>query len=285
VITSKREQYEGTVHLFIGMGPSPDKITFVSLITSYNHNTNCQGLCSLFLFKSVPSFVLCMPPCRSSFNCSFGIYLHVMHGCILSYRRCLCLEDLRRRRRPPTVNDSKHIVNLEQGATSTPEVQPVASRQQKKRRKSLHQPKGSEFMPPSLTTTKWLLSLRSSGKSSSKGRGRSTNSAPRGFATGMVSPMTILLNVHMQVILTGTTTRKGRRWRRSTTTRRKAARHTWEGSGTPTRAPQTPPPTRTPPTSPSTRVFSSPMSATCVSWPRRAKRRYTLEIPQIYYFR
>jgi hypothetical protein len=33
VITSQPEQYGGTVHLFIGTGRSPDKITFVSLIT------------------------------------------------------------------------------------------------------------------------------------------------------------------------------------------------------------------------------------------------------------
>jgi hypothetical protein len=29
VITSQREQYTGTVHLFIGTGRSPDKITFM----------------------------------------------------------------------------------------------------------------------------------------------------------------------------------------------------------------------------------------------------------------
>jgi hypothetical protein len=37
------------------------------------------------------------------------------------------------------IKDSKHIVNLEQGATSTPEVQPVAFKERKRRRKSLHQ--------------------------------------------------------------------------------------------------------------------------------------------------
>jgi hypothetical protein len=105
-ITIQREQYEGTVHLFIGTGRSPDKITFVSLITNYDHNTNYQGLCGLFHFKSVPSFVLSTPPCQSSFNCSFGIYLHVVPACISSCRRCFCLEDLRRRRRPPTVAPS-----------------------------------------------------------------------------------------------------------------------------------------------------------------------------------
>jgi hypothetical protein len=63
MITIQREQYGGIVHLFIGTGHSPEKITFVSLITNYNHNTNYHGLCSLFLFKSVPSFVSSMPQC------------------------------------------------------------------------------------------------------------------------------------------------------------------------------------------------------------------------------
>jgi hypothetical protein len=56
-------------------------------------------------------------------------------------------------------------------------------------------------------------------------------------------------------------------------------------NGTPTRAPQTPPSTRTPPTSLSTKAFSSPTSATNILWLRIAKRRYTLDIPQIHYFR
>jgi hypothetical protein len=55
--TSQREQYGGTVHLFIGTGRSPVKITFMSLMTSYNHDSNYQGLSGLFLFKSVEPFV------------------------------------------------------------------------------------------------------------------------------------------------------------------------------------------------------------------------------------
>jgi hypothetical protein len=47
----------GTVHLFIGTGRSPNKITFVSLITNHNQNTNYQGLNGLLLFKSVLPFV------------------------------------------------------------------------------------------------------------------------------------------------------------------------------------------------------------------------------------
>jgi hypothetical protein len=58
VNTSQREQYEVTVHLFIGTGRSPVEITFMSSITNYKHDTNYQGLNGLFLFKSVSPFVL-----------------------------------------------------------------------------------------------------------------------------------------------------------------------------------------------------------------------------------
>jgi hypothetical protein len=57
VNTSQREQCWGTVHLFIGTGRSPDKITFVSLITNHNQNTTYHGLNGLLLFKSVLPFV------------------------------------------------------------------------------------------------------------------------------------------------------------------------------------------------------------------------------------
>jgi hypothetical protein len=57
VSTSHREQYRGTVHLFIGMGRSPVKITFMSSTTSYNHDINYHGPIGLFLFKSVQPFV------------------------------------------------------------------------------------------------------------------------------------------------------------------------------------------------------------------------------------
>jgi dienelactone hydrolase len=55
--TNQREQYRGTVHLFIGTGRSPVKITFMSFTTSYNHDTNYYGSIGLFLFKSVQPFV------------------------------------------------------------------------------------------------------------------------------------------------------------------------------------------------------------------------------------
>jgi hypothetical protein len=55
--TSQREQYRGTVHLFIGTGRIPVKITFMSSTTSYNHDTNYHGPIGLFLFKSVQPIV------------------------------------------------------------------------------------------------------------------------------------------------------------------------------------------------------------------------------------
>jgi hypothetical protein len=78
--TSQREQYEGIVHLFIGTGRNPVKITFISLISNYIHDINYQGLSGLFLFKSVLPFVSDVSSCRSSLDYSFSIYLLVVHA-------------------------------------------------------------------------------------------------------------------------------------------------------------------------------------------------------------
>jgi hypothetical protein len=40
MITSQREQYVGTVHLFIDTRHSPGKITSMSLITNYIYSTD-----------------------------------------------------------------------------------------------------------------------------------------------------------------------------------------------------------------------------------------------------
>jgi hypothetical protein len=54
VITSQREHYRGTIHLFIGIGRSLCKIALMSFIFSINLRTIYRGLTSLFLLKSVP---------------------------------------------------------------------------------------------------------------------------------------------------------------------------------------------------------------------------------------
>jgi hypothetical protein len=66
---SQREQYGNTVHLFIGTGRSPCKITSRPFAFDNNSIVIYLGLDSLFLFKSVPSF---LPSRRSSLAHNFG---------------------------------------------------------------------------------------------------------------------------------------------------------------------------------------------------------------------
>jgi hypothetical protein len=47
--TIPREQYDATIHLFIGTRRSPGKSTFMSLMFTHDHNTNYKGLSSLFV--------------------------------------------------------------------------------------------------------------------------------------------------------------------------------------------------------------------------------------------
>ena len=69
---SQREQYGNTVHLFIGTGRSPCKITSRPFAFDNNSIVIYLGLDSLFLFKSVSSF---LPSCRSLLAHSFGSVL------------------------------------------------------------------------------------------------------------------------------------------------------------------------------------------------------------------
>jgi hypothetical protein len=66
---SQREQYGSTVHLFIGTGRSSCKITSRPFAYDDNSIVIYPGLNSLFLFKSVSSF---LSSCRSSLEYSFG---------------------------------------------------------------------------------------------------------------------------------------------------------------------------------------------------------------------
>jgi hypothetical protein len=57
---SQREQYMSTVHLFIGKGRSPCRITFMPFTFINNSIVILRGLICLFIFKSVP-FSAVMP--------------------------------------------------------------------------------------------------------------------------------------------------------------------------------------------------------------------------------
>jgi hypothetical protein len=61
-ITIQHEQYDATVHLFIGTGRSPDKIASMPLTFTLSYNTSYQGLCSLFPLRSVSSSIQAEAP-------------------------------------------------------------------------------------------------------------------------------------------------------------------------------------------------------------------------------
>jgi hypothetical protein len=89
VNTSQREQYRGTVHLFIGTGPSLRKITFMPFL-SIDLRTICRGLNSLFLLKSVPfSAIEPKLPCaqlRCWFNLRSDPAFHIVYNFIPSLK-------------------------------------------------------------------------------------------------------------------------------------------------------------------------------------------------------
>jgi hypothetical protein len=168
------------------------------------------------------------------------------------------------------IKGSKQII--ERGATSTPEVQPVAFKATEEKKEE----STSSRLPidaSKLDNEEMALIIKSFHQILKQRRGRTTSPAPRKFATSVVSLVILLQNVHYLVIVTGATTRGERRRRRRDITRRRAVMPMFAGSGTPMRAPPTPPPKRMPQTSPSTTVSSSPTSATSASWQGTTKRR------------
>jgi hypothetical protein len=120
------------------------------------------------------------------------------------------------------IKDSKHIVNLEQGTTSTPEVQPITFKVTEEK-KTESTPSRIPIDASNLDNEEIVLIIKSFRQILKQRRGRTTSPAPRRCATCVVSPVTLLLNVQFLVKVTGTKTRRGRRKRRRNTTRRRAA--------------------------------------------------------------
>jgi hypothetical protein len=91
VNTIQHVQYDVTVHLFIGTGRSPDKITFMSLTFTINHKASYEGLSSLFSFRSVPSSTFVIILSQNSFSHSFGVLSSFLQV-VSSYRAYLHLK-------------------------------------------------------------------------------------------------------------------------------------------------------------------------------------------------
>jgi hypothetical protein len=167
------------------------------------------------------------------------------------------------------IKSSKKII--EQDGPSTPEAQPIAFNATEEK-KEVSTSSRLPIDASKLDNEEMALIIKSFRQILKQRRGRTTNPALRKYATSVVSPVTLLQNVQYQVTVIGATTRRERGEKRRNTTRR-AAMPMCAVSGTPTRAPPTPPPTRTPPTSPSPKGSSSPTSAASVSWQKTAKGR------------
>jgi hypothetical protein len=82
------------------------------------------------------------------------------------------------------IKGSKQII--ERGATSTPKVQPVAFKAMEEKKEE----STSSRLPIDASKLDHSSS-RAFAKSSSKGRGETTNPVPRRFATSVVSPVTL----------------------------------------------------------------------------------------------
>jgi hypothetical protein len=95
---------EGTVHLFIVTGRNRSKNTFMALTCTYDPNTKQQGLTSLFVFYSTLCLTFVVTLSRSYQPSAFShMFVATSAFDLVVYRPYVCLEDLRQRRRSPTV--------------------------------------------------------------------------------------------------------------------------------------------------------------------------------------
>jgi hypothetical protein len=169
------------------------------------------------------------------------------------------------------IKDSKHNVNLEQGTTSTPEMQPTAFKATEEKKEE-STPSRLPIDASKLDNEEMALIIKSFQQILKQRKGKDYKLRSKRVCYKCGKSGHFIAKYPYKVTLIGTMTRKGRRrWRRKHTTRRRVVRRMWGGNGTPTTAPPSPPPTRTPPTSPSTKAFSSPTSATNALWLRTVK--------------
>jgi hypothetical protein len=167
------------------------------------------------------------------------------------------------------IKGSKQII--ERGATSTPEVQPVAFKATEEKKEE----STSSRLPidaSKLDNEEMTLIIKSFRQILKQRRGKDYKPRSKKVCYKCGKPSHFIAKCPLSSDSDRGEDKKGKRKRRNTT-RRRATMPMYARSGTPMRAPSTPPPTRTPQTSPSTRVSSSPTSATNASWQRMAKRR------------
>jgi hypothetical protein len=163
------------------------------------------------------------------------------------------------------IKGSKHIVDLEQGGTSTLEVQPVAFKVTKEKKEE----STSSRLPidaSKLDNEEMALIIKSFHQILEQRRGKDYKPCSKRVCYKCGKPGHFIAKCPMSSDSDRGDDKRGRRRRRRDTTRGRTTMPMCVGNGTPTRDPPTPLPTRTLPTSPSTRASSSPTSATSASW-------------------
>jgi hypothetical protein len=168
------------------------------------------------------------------------------------------------------IKGSKKII--EQGATSTPEVQPIAFKATVEEKKD-STPSRIPIDASKLDNEEMTLIIKSFRQILKQRRGKDYKPRSKKVCYKCGKPGHFIAKCPLSSDSDRATTRREREEKRRGTTRKRAAMPMFAESGTPTRAPPTPPPTRTPQTSPLPKAFSSPTSATSASWQRTARRR------------
>jgi hypothetical protein len=162
------------------------------------------------------------------------------------------------------IKDSKHIVNLEQGATSTPEVQPITFKVTEEKNEE-STPSRLPIDASKIDNEDMALIIKSFRQNLKQMRGkdykpRSKRVCYRCGKSGHFIAKCLISSESDRVKDKKGKKKEKKRYYKKNGGDAHMCRE-WDA----TRAPPTPPPMRTPPTSPLTKVSSSPMSATSVS--------------------
>jgi hypothetical protein len=177
------------------------------------------------------------------------------------------------------IKESKYIINLEQGTTSTTKVQPVAFKATEEKKEE-STPSRLPIDASKLDNEEMALSIKSFRQILKQRKGKDYKLRSKRVCYRCGKSGHFIAKCPYTSDSDRDNDKKGKKKMEKKNYYKKKGGEAHMGrEWTPTRAPPTPP-TRTPPTSPSTKASSSPTSATSVSWLTTARRRrYILEIP------
>jgi hypothetical protein len=168
------------------------------------------------------------------------------------------------------IKGSKQII--EQGGTSTPEVQPVAFKAMEEKKED----STSSRIPidaSKLDNEEMTLIIKSFRQILKQRRGKDYKPRSKKVCYKCGKPDHFIAKCPLYSDSDRGDDKKGKRKEKKRYYKKKGGDAMYAGNGTLMRDPPSPPTTRMLPTSPSTRAFSSPTSATSASWQRTAKRR------------